>query len=155
MPLEEGSSERLSPHAQTIPTMEKCERSWASLILRKSGTLSALSGGKNVTLGPCYRRESCYTTSQLAGQGIIQASWKSVRGNHSTQHQLLRYRSVQSKEAYVLRLKLECLKENISDTARRLFYRFGTLILPSLLALLAKGLCIWGKEEIRGGWQKV
>lgn len=36
----------------------------------------------------------------------------------------------------------------------RLFYRFGMLVLPFLSALLARGPCIWGREEIRGGWQK-
>lgn len=137
--------------------MEKCERSWASLILRKSGTLSALSGGKNVShVGPVLQKRELLHNQSVGRTGNNSGFLEiGERGNHSTQHQLLRYRSVQSKEAYVLRLKLECLKENISDTARRLFYRFGTLILPSLLALLAKGLCVWGKEEIRGGWQKV
>lgn len=37
---------------------------------------------------------------------------------------------------------------------KKLFYRVGTLVLLCVSALLARGPSMWGREEIRGGWQK-
>lgn len=82
-PLEEGSSERLSPHAQLVPAMEKYERSRATLIPRKSGALSTFSGGeKGSHAGPMLqKRRLLYSHSGRMGVGwdkgvVIQTFWK-------------------------------------------------------------------------------
>lgn len=93
--------------------MEKHERSIAALVPRKSGTLSTFRGGeKGSHVGTMLqKRRLLASQKQNRGGGIrggvIQAFWKSVKGV-STLTGRLRYRSVQSKPAYVLRRKLEC-----------------------------------------------